>query len=147
MAKEQLRIGQVWEWEPTARRIFDNRMAPKEERRWQPALRTGIFGRTGFAPAAEVRREEPLAPVAGVARRLRVVVSHVRLTKENGDWMKKTAATAASAFAPAIAELDQHYPYARYLFWSETELATGTRVTATPEELSRRSQARPTQPR
>jgi hypothetical protein len=69
-------------------------------------------------------------------------VSHVRLSPDNAAWMKKTAAQADAPFAADIAELERHYPYQTLIFRGETELATGKRTLAAPEELIRRSQLR-----
>jgi len=122
MAREALRIGQTWEWEPEARRIGDTRLAPGETRRW-----TATLTATGGKAAAA---------------RVRVSARHVRLSPDNLAYMKKTAANAAPAFAPGIAALDKNYPTETTFFESEAPLdGRGPRTTRTQAELFERARA------
>ena len=100
IAGERWRIGQVWEWDPVARQVSDNRIGPKEERILKTRLRPG----------------------AGRAARLRVEARHVRLSPENLEYMKKTAKDADPRFAPAIVEMDRHYPTERIFYSREVVL-------------------------
>lgn len=66
LAARQERIGEVWEWWPEARQVSDNSLAPLESRR---------FELVGPAPTSD-----------GPAR-LRLVVTHHRMTEENARAM------------------------------------------------------------
>lgn len=118
LARDTLRIGQTWEWEPEARRTGDNRIAPGETRAWRASL----------------------SPTSGKPARVRVSARHVRLSPDNLAYMMKTAANAAPAFAPRIAALDKNYPTETTFFESEAPLdGRGPRTTRTQAELFERA--------
>jgi hypothetical protein len=122
LARDTLRIGQTWEWEPAARRKSDDRIAPGESRTWQARL------------------TPPAGPPAGRPARVRVSARHVRLSPENLAYMKKTASSAAPELAPAIAALDKNYPTETTFYESEAPLdGRGPRTTRTQAELFERA--------
>lgn len=124
LGRSWVRIGQLWRWEPVAVQVFDNRLRPGEERALQLSLRAGHDRGVGFTPGPEPSDAVlPQPPGAGPPTGVRITATHVRLTDDNAGYMKRTARGADPRFAPAIAEIDRHYPMARTFFRAERELA------------------------
>jgi hypothetical protein len=124
-APARARIGQTWRWSPAATKLADNRLAPRERRRWQATL---------ARPAA--------------AARLVLAVLHVRLTKENARHMKATPVeeTYLPGLRALVSKLEEHYPMATFVYREEVELATGARRRSSPDELVRLSAAEQRRP-
>lgn len=123
LGRNALRIGQQWVWEPVARQVFDNRVAPGETRVVVMDVKAGEERRQAFTPRPEWNvRSAPVPPGTGRPTRLRVTATHVRLSDDNAAWMRKNAAAADPRFAPGIARLLELYPSRRVFFSEERAL-------------------------
>ncbi|MCB1166257.1 MAG: cytochrome C554 and C-prime, partial [Leptospiraceae bacterium] len=90
--EQNYRIGQIWEWDPEARQIQDNRLYSGEVRYWKGSS------------------ELPARPI-----RIHLKAEHVRLIEKNAKYMEYTADRAAPEFRNRIRNLRQHYPMSRVL--------------------------------
>lgn len=139
LARERLRLGQLWRWEPKAERLFDNRIASGQTRAWRAPLVPGVDGTEGYDAARPDRQTAALAPPpeAGAPTTVRLTLRHVRLTAENAAWMKQHASQAPAAVRDAIAALDQHYPLSSVVYASERALAAAAPRTQRADTLLR----------
>ncbi len=135
VARERLRLGQLWRWEPSAERLFDNRVAAGASRRWQPTLLPGVAGDEGYAAGEPARRTSALGGVHAAPVRVRLVVRHVRLTDDNAAWMQQHAADAPAALRDRIAHLDAHYPRSSVVYRGALDLSSTRRTTERSDVL------------
>ncbi len=100
ISKDEIRIGQEWEWSPKARKTSDNRLRPKEIREW--------------------RKEIPEGKVKSAILR----VYHIRLKNIVSDYVEKYATGAPEQYQVKIKELKKHYPHSSLVLESEFDLNT-----------------------
>ncbi len=118
LARDSLRLGQTWAWDP-ARKIDDNRLAQGETRRWTASL-----------------------PAGGA--RLEVTALHVRLNTDNARYLMQATGVDERLFpggAAYVAHAVDHYPFATFIYKMEMDLRTGARRVCTLPELMALSKA------
>jgi hypothetical protein len=125
--RSRLRLGQRWDWGDAttgrpARRLDDNRLRPKEERRWSTRLQRQSGATT-----------------------LVITAAHVRLTPANARHMKATDVRINEALVPGVEtlvkSLEQHYPLFTWVYREDIPLTTGARRVWTAPELLEASKA------
>jgi len=123
LARQTLRIGQTWEWNP-ARKVADNRLAQGETREWP----------VSFSLPASLR---------GVT--LDVTAYHVRLTAGNARYLMQAADSVDEALFPDgrryVADVLDEYPFATVVYREMLNLQTGARRVSSPLELIELSKA------
>ena len=123
-AVTRARIGQTWTWHPRAEKKGDNRLAPRERRRW------------------EQRLEVPTGLGKGKGK-LVVTAYHVRLTGKTVEHMRKAKveATYIKGIEAQVRQLQRHYPMASYLYREEVDLGSGKQTRLSLDELIALSRA------
>ena len=123
------RIGQSWDWGDSksgrpAKRLADNRLAPKEARKW------------------ELKVQQPAQPAG---QRLDIWAIHVRLKPDTARHMQTAQVARFEHLVPdagqLVAKLDKHYPLFSWIHREQIDLPTGASTRVSAEALIEASAA------
>ncbi len=110
-------IGQRWEWMPIAKKLFDNRLKPKEARNWTANIKL---------------------PKTSKVDKIIIQALHVRVNSENAKYMMYTTGINENYLKNGqslVKNAIDHYPMASFIFREDIDLSTKKRTKYSIEEL------------